>query len=982
VHSCSPRLAGGLLACTLSFSGAAQTPSFAVNAADFLVPAPENYTERGSKSPVLVVDADGDGRSDIVAPGGADEAYLLISFDPTTAVYRVARAPRLPLPLDVDRGASAGGPRAVGALVAGGPRKLFVATSAFGSARYDLRSGLLEKIVGGGEARPGPIGSGFVVDLDDDGENELVRVTNDGVVVEDAAQTRTYAAWALSTLSNEVVVGNFDRDPAVEIALGTGAIYELGKTNLVASGSIDARLDGEAIGLLGAGDVDRDGVDELVAVYHSQIRVYDIDESRVLWTRTASGWPGLRVQGFRLADVDGDGAVDVVTGYGMDAGAPGGFVAFAGATGRELLSFRHPDVSVNSLHVADFDGDGDLELASFLSRPVTGPFRLYVFDLRSGAVEWRSDDDRGVVVAALSTDLDRDGVQELAWVPQAPIGTGNLPIRVRDAATFAARWERRVTDGGSAGSLRRIASIAAGDLAGDGRFELAASVIGSSPEVWVVDSTTRMLARRVPFEDSTLAGAVAIGDVTGDGRNDLVVATHVFGDASRSRLHAIDGVTWAQAWVVSLAPTDGVTLQLMIRDLDGDGRNETIALTTSNSIGDVVVVDGASRQRREATGEPLVGIDAMDVVGDSRPEIVAARRDGFLEVLDGRSLAPVARNRVCESERLTAASQSRLPGAARGDVLVACRDQVLRASALDGQVVPLSGPVGWMTARGGVVLSGGETPATAWIAVTTALGLVHLRPALVAPWLLPYWRPGPEPVLPQGVAFAKHWRTPLRQTLNVGSFTGEDVRLEMVGVPSVGTASFSADTPFTFLLDTPPFKGTSMLTLRSRSASGDSTPVTFSVFVSNSAPTSASSPVAHEAIAGQERSAPVRFEDPDGDPLTVEIVRPPSRGSVRTEGAVVYYASGAGASGTDEFQVRATDGVDRTDIVTVAVTISAPTPGPAPPPAPTPSPPTTSTPNGGGGVFDAATVAILLLLAASRRRQREIRYSRAPPTSW
>jgi hypothetical protein len=92
---------------------------------------------------------------------------------------------------------------------------------------------------------------------------------------------------------------------------------------------------------VGGGDVDRDGIDDVITGAGSgagpHVKVFsgaDGSELRSFFAYTPSFTGGVRVAG---GDVDGDGFADIITGAG-DAGA-GHVKVFSGATGAELQSF-------------------------------------------------------------------------------------------------------------------------------------------------------------------------------------------------------------------------------------------------------------------------------------------------------------------------------------------------------------------------------------------------------------------------------------------------------------------------------------------------------------------------------------------------------------------------------------------------------------------------------------------------------------------
>jgi hypothetical protein len=129
---------------------------------------------------------------------------------------------------------------------------------------------------------------------------------------------------------------------------------------------------------------------------------------------------------------------------------------------------------------------------------------------------------------------------------------------------------------------------------------------------------------------------------------------------------------------------------------------------------------------------------------------------------------------------------------------------------------------------------------------------------------------------------------------------------------------------------------------------GLSDTATVTITVTNDAPLAR--PDAYGAVADVEESIPVpgvlgNDNDPDGDPMTVDVVQEPAHGNLneREDGSFRYKADDD-FGGTDTWRYRVWDGVAWSNTVTVTMTVSAPatpkpTPAPTPQPTPAPTPP-------------------------------------------
>ncbi|QDU18854.1 VCBS repeat-containing protein [Urbifossiella limnaea] len=281
-----------------------------------------------------------------------------------------------------------------------------------------------------------------------DGTAQIYTLNSDDTLVAAGAPSTPFGGWTGVIRS---VVGDFNGDGTKDYAFATGAgtagtvrVYD-GKTGADLVGRTTV-LDGFAGGLfLAAGDVDRDGRDELAlsadAGGGTRVVLFRVYGGRLtvaadfLAFGDASFRGGSRVA---MADVNRDGAADLVVGAGLGGGPRvavyDGAALAAGKADRLVPDFFALDSSLRSgvyVAAADVDGDGSADV--IYSTGNTGGPRVRIV---SGAVlvanpgadmaalpaladffTWDQNDRAGIRVAA--KDVDGDGRAELI------VGSGN-----------------------------------------------------------------------------------------------------------------------------------------------------------------------------------------------------------------------------------------------------------------------------------------------------------------------------------------------------------------------------------------------------------------------------------------------------------------------------------------------------------------------------------------------------------------------------
>ncbi|MCI0358132.1 MAG: VCBS repeat-containing protein, partial [Planctomycetaceae bacterium] len=238
-------------------------------------------------------------------------------------------------------------------------------------------------------------------------------------------------------------------------------------------------------------------------------------------------------------DVNGDGLADIITGAGPGAGPH--VKVFDGRTGAELRSFfAYGPNFTGGVFVAagDVNNDGRADIITGAGQGAPGG-HVKVFDGRTGA-ELRSFFAfdpifvGGVQVAA--GDVNGDSFADIV-TGAGPAGGGH--VKVFDGLTGAEFRSFLAFEGASGG-----VSVAAGDITGDGRAEL---IVGAAVNghVKAFDGVTNgVVASFLAYSGFPGSVNVAAGDVNGDGLADII--TGAGPGAAGGHVKVFDGSTHAE----------------------------------------------------------------------------------------------------------------------------------------------------------------------------------------------------------------------------------------------------------------------------------------------------------------------------------------------------------------------------------------------------------------------------------------------------
>jgi len=371
------------------------------------------------------------------------------------------------------------------------------------------------------------------------------------------------------------------------------------------------------------------------AMPHSSIHA----QSFVSNSRLLLGTESYKSASVRVGDLDGDSDIDVVVANGRHWPQQN-FAHINQGAGR--FTVMRPIGNVRSTtyasELADFDGDGDLDIATGNDM---APCQIFLNDGTGRFVLNGTFGNDSSVRSLKIADVDQDDDPDILVTCR---GRSNW-IYLNDGK---AGFETGIEFGTATDST---IDVEVGDINGDGNVDLVLANRDGQPNALLLNNGELKFSQPVPFgNQKSNSRAVTVGDFNGDGRLDWAVGNI----GQPNRLFLGDG-TGGVADEIEFGPTAGRTYCLASIDLDLDGDLDVVAGNAGQQ--NAVYFFDVDKFRREPFGgdaNATYGLSIGDFNGDNWPDIAVANSDATNHVF----LNQLSRRQKDQDESKSAAPKS------------------------------------------------------------------------------------------------------------------------------------------------------------------------------------------------------------------------------------------------------------------------------------------------------------------------------------
>ncbi|RCH55293.1 hypothetical protein DJ568_08910 [Mucilaginibacter hurinus] len=335
--------------------------------------------------------------------------------------------------------------------------------------------------------------------------------------------------------------------------------------------------------------------------------------------------------GVVFSDVNSDGKPDILVSSGAENSI---YIYQNNITGKGAFksgSFG-PPVKVNtgtapaSMALADFDGNGvtDMVVANYNNSSISVYTRATEGSLFSGRVDYTVGKNPSSVVV---TDLNSDGKPDIVV---SNSGSSSLTVLRNIVSKGKLSFVTATVQTGTNPS-----SVAVADINADGKPDiLSANFAGNSVSViqnrTAAASQVLSFAGKIDLPAGKNPQSIAVGDVNGDGKPDIVTANKGSGNVSViTNKHASGNITSGAFNTKRDFATSGSPIFVTLNDFSGDGKVDVLVANSASQNISVLIntVSGESVTFKKSdipVGNGPQSLMAGDLDDDGKPDVAVA----------------------------------------------------------------------------------------------------------------------------------------------------------------------------------------------------------------------------------------------------------------------------------------------------------------------------------------------------------------------